>query len=111
MSSARRMANSPIFQVVRWPHSDWQGDISFGRKSWPLASWQQALGCYEEHSLEAGEVIPQPCSFKGAEGSAGHSGRLAERRPHSVSSLLSLALCLLLSLRPLFFLGVKGPVR
>lgn len=100
VSSASLMANSPIFWVVRWPYFDWQGDSSIGKKSWPLASWQQALGCHMEHCLE-GEFILQPCSFRWAGGSAGLSDRLAERpreltlslrSPYSASSLFSLPL-------------------
>lgn len=77
VSSASLMANSPIFWVVRWPYFDWQGDISFGKKSWPLASWQQALGC---HCLE-GVFTLQPCSFRWAGGSAGlrQTGRETKR--------------------------------
>lgn len=100
VSSASLMANSPIFWVVRWLYFDWQGDISVGKKSWPLASWQQALGCHVEFCLE-GAFILQPCSFRWAGGSASLSEILAEmpreltpslRSRYSVSSLFSLPL-------------------
>lgn len=53
-------ANSLILLDVCRPGSDWQGDVSVGRESWPLASWQQALGYHVERRLEAVRIIRQP---------------------------------------------------
>lgn len=61
VSSAWLTANSLILLDVCRLSSDWQGDVSVGRESWPLASWQHALGCHVERRLEAVRIIRQPC--------------------------------------------------
>lgn len=61
MSFAWLTANSLILLDVCRPGSDWQGDVSVGRESWPLASWQQALGHHVERRLEAVRIIRQLC--------------------------------------------------
>lgn len=61
VSSTWLAANGPILLDVCSPGSDWQGDVSVGKESWPPASWQQALGYHVGCRSEAVRIIRQPC--------------------------------------------------
>lgn len=99
-------------------HSDWQGYVSVGKESWPLASWQQALGCHVERRLEVVGIIWQPCvgGFRMGRGlcqSLRQAGRESMKGSavtgslYSASSLFSLPLSISVSCGPSVCLSAR----